>query len=156
KINEYGVFKDEQRIAGETEESVYDAIGLPWIAPELREDRGEVEAALAGTLPNLIELSDLRGDLHAHSKASDGHDTIREMAQAARAAGLEYVAITEHSQRLAEARGLDASQLDEQGAEIERVNRELDGITVLKGIEVDILEDGALDLPDSVLAGVDV
>src|SRR5262245_62226891 len=156
KMNEYGVFDGERRIAGETEESVYQAIGLPWIAPELREDRGEVEAALAGTLPQLIELSDLRGDLHAHSKASDGHDTIREMAKAARAARLEYVAITEHSRRLTVARGLDAICLAKQGAEIDRLNRELDGITVLKGIEVDILEDGALDLPDSVLAGLDV
>ena len=156
KMNEYGVFDGERRSAGETEESVYKAIGLPWIAPELREDRGEVEAALAGTLPQLIELSDLRGDLHAHSKASDGHDTIREMAKAARAASLEYVAITEHSQRLTVARGLDAIRLAKQGAEIGRLNRELDGIAVLKGIEVDILEDGALDLPDSVLAGLDV
>jgi len=156
KMNEYGVFDGDRRIAGETEESVYGAIGLPWIAPELREDRGEVEAALAGTLPQLIELSDLRGDLHAHSKASDGHNTIREMAKAAQAAGLEYVAITEHSRRLTVARGLDAIRLVKQGGEIDRLNRELDGITVLKGIEVDILEDGTLDLPDSVLARLDV
>jgi len=155
-MNEYGVFDGDRRIAGETEESVYEAVGLPWIAPELREDRGEVEAALAGTLPQLIELPDLRGDLHAHSKASDGHNTIREMAKAAQAAGLEYVAITEHSQRLTVARGLDAIRLVKQGAEIDRLNRELDGITVLKGIEVDILEDGTLDLPDSVLAHLDV
>jgi DNA polymerase (family 10) len=156
KINEYGVFKGDRRIAGETEESVYKAIGLPWIAPELREDRGEVEAALAGTLPRLIELSDLRGDLHAHSKASDGHNTIREMAQAAQGAGLEYVAITEHSRRLTVAHGLDPVRLAKQGAEIDRLNRELEGITVLKGIEVDILEDGTLDLPDSVLAHLDI
>ncbi len=156
KINEYGVFKADRCIAGETEESVYKAIGLPWIAPELREDRGEVEAALTRTLPKLIELSDLRGDLHAHSKASDGHNTIREMAQAAQAAGLEYVAITEHSRRLTVAHGLDPVRLAKQGAEIDRLNRELEGITVLKGIEVDILEDGTLDLPDSVLAGLDI
>jgi DNA polymerase (family 10) len=156
KINEYGVFKGDRRIAGETEESVYKAIGLPWIAPELREDRGEVEAAQAGTLPKLIELSDLKGDLHAHSKASDGHNTIREMAQAAQTAGLEYVAITEHSRRLTVAHGLDPVRLAKQGAEIDRLNRELEGITVLKGIEVDILDDGTLDLPDSVLAGLDI
>ncbi len=156
KINEYGVFKADRCIAGETEESVYKAIGLPWIAPELREDRGEVEAALTRTLPKLIELSDLRGDLHVHSKASDGHNTIREMAQAAQAAGLEYVAITEHSRRLTVAHGLDPVRLAKQGAEIDRLNRELEGITVLKGIEVDILEDGTLDLPDSVLAGLDI
>ena len=156
KINEYGVFKAERRIAGGTEESVYKAIGLPWIAPELREDRGEVEAALAGSLPRLVELSDLRGDLHAHSRASDGHNSIREMAQAAQAAGLEYVAITEHSRRLTVAHGLDPVRLTKQGAEIDRLNRELEGVTVLKGIEVDILDDGTLDLPDPVLARLDI
>jgi DNA polymerase (family X) len=156
KLNEYGVFRGDESIAGADEESVYKAIGLPWIPPELREDRGEVEAARAGKLPRLIELSDLKGDLHAHSKASDGHDTIREMAQAAQAAGLEYVAITEHSRRLTVAHGLDPVRLRKQGAEIERLNRELKGIAVLKGIEVDILEDGTLDLPDSALAELDI
>ena len=156
KINEYGVFRGQKRIAGETEESVYKTVGLPWIPPELREDRGEIEAARQGALPTLIELSDLKGDLHAHSKASDGHHTIEEMALAAKGRGLEYLAITEHSKRLAVARGLDPVRLAKQGDEIDRLNARLEGITVLKGIEVDILEDGTLDLPDSALAKLDV
>ncbi len=156
KINEYGVFRGDKRIAGETEESVYQAVGLPWIPPELREDRGEIEAARAGKLPKLVELSDLKGDLHAHSKASDGHDTIREMAAAAKARGLAYLAITEHSKRLTVAHGLDPVRLRKQIAEIKKLNAELAGITVMAGIEVDILEDGSLDLPDSVLAELDL
>ncbi len=156
KINEYGVFKGERRIAGNTEASVYKAVGLPWIPPELREDRGEVEAARANRLPRLIELKDLRGDLHAHSKASDGHNTIQEMAEAARSCGFQYLAITDHSKRLTVAHGLDAVRVSKQLAEIERLNAELSGIEVLTGIEVDILEDGSLDLPDAVLANLDV
>jgi len=156
KINEYGVFKGVKRIAGETEESVYAAIGLAWIPPELREDRGEVEAAAQSKLPHLVEMSDLRGDLHVHSKASDGHNTIEEMALAAKDRGLEYIAITEHSKRLTVARGLDAVRLTKQCGEIDRLNERLSGVTVLKGIEVDILEDGSMDLPDSVLAKLDI
>ena len=156
KINEYGVFKGERRVAGDTEESVFAAVGLPFIAPELREDRGEIEAARAGRLPQLITLADLRGDLHMHTKASDGRNTMREMALAAKAQGLSYIAITEHSRRLAVARGLDPQRLARQIDEIDSLNAELSGITVLKGIEVDILEDGALDLPDSVLQRLDV
>jgi len=156
KINEYGVFRGEERIAGETEESVFSAVDLPLIPPELREDRGEIEAARAKRLPQLIELADLKGDLHAHSKATDGHHTIREMAAAAKAAGLTYLAMTEHSRRLTVARGLDPVRLSRQIDEIDRLNSELKGFTVLKGIEVDILEDGALDLPDSVLSRLDL
>lgn len=156
KINEYGVFKGQARIAGETEESVYQAVGLPFIPPELREDRGEIEAARHGYLPRLIELSDLKGDLHAHSKASDGHDTLKEMAQAALQRSFEYLAITEHSSRLTIARGLDSVQLTKQIDEIDRLNEQLKGITLLKGIEVDILEDGSLDLPDWVLGKLDL
>jgi DNA polymerase (family 10) len=156
KVNEYGVFRGSRRVAGETEESVYRAVGLPYIPPELREDRGEIEAARAGHLPKLIELADLKGDLHAHSKASDGHDTIEEMAFAAKARGLNYLAITEHSRRLTVARGLDPARLRRQIDEIDALNAELDGITVLKGIEVDILEDGSLDLPDSILGRLDL
>jgi DNA polymerase (family 10) len=156
KINEYGVFRGERRVAGDTEESVFAAVGLPFIAPELREDRGEIEAAHAGRLPQLITLADLRGDLHMHTKASDGRNTIREMALAAKAQGLSYIAITEHSRRLAVARGLDPQRLARQIDEIDSLNAELSGITVLKGIEVDILEDGTLDLPDSVLQKLDV
>jgi DNA polymerase (family 10) len=146
------VFKGDERIAGETEESVYASVGLPWIAPELRENRGEIEAARAGKLPKLVEPSDLKGDLHAHTKATDGHNSLREMAKAAREWGLEYLAITEHSRRLTVAHGLDPARLRKQMAEIDRLNDELTGVTILKGIEVDILEDGRLDLPDEVLA----
>jgi DNA polymerase (family 10) len=156
KLNEYGVFKGEKRIAGETEESVFASVGLPWMSPELREDRGEIETARRGELPKLVELGDLRGDLHMHTKASDGRNTIREMALAAKAKGLEYIAVTEHSQRETQARGLDSARLAKQLDEIDRVNAELRGITILKGIEVDILEDGSLDLPDSVLAKLDL
>jgi DNA polymerase (family 10) len=156
KVNEYGVFLGEKRVAGETEESVYATLGLPYIPPELREDRGEIEAARAGRLPKLVELADLKGDLHAHSKASDGHNTIQEMALAARAHGLGYLAITEHSRRLTVAHGLDPARLSRQIDEIDVLNRDLSGITLLKGIEVDILEDGSLDLPDAILARLDV
>jgi DNA polymerase (family 10) len=156
KINEYGVFRGNKRIAGETEESVYAAVGLPYIPPELREDRGEIEAARAGELPRLVELDDLRGDLHVHTKASDGHGSIRDMALAASARGLRYLAITEHSRRLRLAHGLDPRRLELQIDEIDRLNAELTGIRVLKGIEVDILADGTLDLPDSALARLDL
>ena len=156
KVNEYGVWRGEKRIAGETEESVYAAVGLPTIEPELREDQGELEAARRGELPRLLELADLRGDLHAHTSATDGRNTAREMALAAKAAGLQYLAITDHSRRLAMARGLDPRRLEKQMAEIDALNIELRGITLLKGIEVDILEDGSLDLPHSVLAKLDL
>ena len=156
KINEYGVFRGKRRIAGDTEQSVYAAVGLPYIEPELREDQGELEAARRGGLPRLIELSDLRGDLHAHTKATDGHNTLREMALAARRRGLEYLAITEHSRRVTMAHGLDPQRLARQIDEIERLNAELSGVTLLSGIEVDILEDGRLDLPDTILSRLDV
>jgi len=156
KLNEYGMFKGDKRVAGETEESVYRAVDLPWIPPELRENRGEIEAARAGKLPRLVERKDLRGDLHAHTKATDGHNTLGEMAEAARAHGLDYIAITEHSRRLTVAHGLDVKRLRQQMEEIDRLNETLKGITVLKGIEVDILEDGSLDLPDDVLGELDI
>lgn len=156
KINEYGVFRGETRIAGETEESVFEAVGLPFIPPELREDRGEIEAARRSELPRLIVLEDLKGDLHLHTKASDGHNSVREMALAAKAVGLTYIAITEHSRRLTVARGLDPGGVLKQIDEIDRLNGKLAGITILKGIEVDILEDGSLDLPDSVLKRLDI
>ena len=156
KINEYGVWRGKRRVAGDTEQSVYAAVGLPYIEPELREDQGELEAARRGELPRLVELDDLRGDLHAHTKATDGRSTLREMALAARARGLEYLAVTEHSRRVTMAHGLDPARLARQIDEIERLNAELRDITVLAGIEVDILEDGALDLPDSILSRLDV
>ncbi len=156
KINEYGVFRGKARIAGDTEASVLAAVGLPWIPPELREDRGEIEAARHGALPTLVEAGDLRGDLHAHTRATDGHNSLREMAEAARTRGFEYLAITEHSRRLTMAHGLDPGRLLKQIDEIERLNQTLTGITLLKGIEVDILDDGALDLPDDALARLDL
>jgi DNA polymerase (family 10) len=154
KVNEYGVFHGRQRIGGENEQSVYAAVGLPYIPPELREDRGEIEAARRGRLPRLVELADLRGDLHSHSDWSDGRHSVREMAQAARARGLQYLAITDHSRRLAAAHGLDPVRLGRQIDEIERTR--VEGIALLKGIEVDILKDGTLDLPDSALGELDV
>ncbi len=156
KINEYGVFKGRRRVAGDTEASVFRAVGLPYIPPELRENRGEIEAARAGMLPRLVERADLRGDLHAHTRATDGHDTLKAMALAARARGLEYLAITEHSRRLTVARGLDPRRLLQQMEAIDALNENLKGITLLKGIEVDILEDGSLDLPDEVLGRLDL
>jgi len=156
KINEYGVYRGKTRIAGESEESVYRAVGLPYIPPELRENRGEIEMARRGPLPQLVELSDLRGDLHVHTKATDGHNTLREMALAAKSHGWEYIAITDHSRRITVARGLDPLRLVRQCVEIDALNEELEGITLLKGIEVDILEDGNLDLPDHVLAKLDL
>ncbi|MCL6554919.1 MAG: DNA polymerase/3'-5' exonuclease PolX [Burkholderiales bacterium] len=156
KINEYGVFRGERRIAGETEESVFAAVGLPWIPPELREDRGEIEAARAGRLPQLVELKALRGDLHVHSKASDGRHTLRELAEEAHRRGWQYLAITDHSPRLAVTHGLDAKRLMQQMEEIDRLNETLKGIRLLKGIEVDILEDGSLDLADSLLKELDL
>jgi DNA polymerase (family 10) len=156
KINEYGVFRDKIRIAGETEASVYAAIGLSYIPPELRENRGEIAIAKAGKLPQLVEQKDLRGDLHAHTKATDGHNTLREMALAGLSNGFEYLAITEHSRRLAFAHGLDTLRLAQQCDEIDQLNAELKGITLLKSIEVDILQDGSLDLPDSALAQLDL
>jgi DNA polymerase (family X) len=156
KINEYGVFRGKRRVAGETEADVYRTVGLPYIPPELRENRGEIEVAEAGRLPKLVELSDLRGDLHAHTKATDGRNTLDEMVQAARSRGFEYLALTEHSRRLTMAHGLDAKRLLHQGEMIDRINAAKPGIAILKGIEVDILEDGKLDLPDPVLAHLDL
>ena len=156
KLNEYGLYRGRRRIASNTEKSVYAALGLPFITPELRENFGEIEAAQARTLPALVTLSDLRGDLHAHTRESDGRDTLEVMALAARRRGFEYLAITEHSAHLSVARGLDAERLARQIDAIDALNRRLEGITLLKGIEVDILEDGRLDLPDTVLERLDL
>lgn len=156
RISEYGVFRGERRTAGRTEASVYRSVGLPWIEPELRENRGELEAAHAGKLPKLVTRADLRGDLHAHTSATDGHNSLEEMAHAAREAGLGYLAITEHSRRLTVAHGLDPKRLRRQMHDIDRLNETLEGITLLKGVEVDILEDGRLDLPDDVLGELDL
>lgn len=156
KINEYGVFKFEERVAGDTEAAVYQAIGLAWIPPELRENQGEIEAAQTGTLPQLIEPADIKGDLHAHTGWSDGGNTLAEMVQAARNYGLKYLAITDHSDRLKIAGGLEPSRLLAQIDEIDRLNQEFSDITLLKGIEVEILQDGKLDLSDDVLGRLDL
>ncbi|MFB6261473.1 MAG: DNA polymerase/3'-5' exonuclease PolX [Thiohalorhabdaceae bacterium] len=156
KINEYGVFEGDRRLAGETEAAVYATVGLDWIPPELRENRGEIEAAAAGELPRLVEQGDLRGDLHCHTRATDGGQTVGEMADAARQKGYDYLAITDHSRRVAMAHGLDAEGLRAQMAEIDRLNEELGDFTLLKGCEVDILEDGSLDMPDDALAELDL
>jgi len=152
KINEYGVFQGQQSIAGRSEEDVYAALGLPCFPPELREARQEFAWAAAGKLPELIELGHLRGDLHMHTTATDGLNSLEEMAQAARAKGLQYIAITDHSQRTAMAGGLDARRLRQQWQAIDRYNATEPGIRVLKGIECDILEAGGMDLPDDLLA----
>ncbi|MBN2869523.1 MAG: DNA polymerase/3'-5' exonuclease PolX [Campylobacterales bacterium] len=155
KINEYGVFRGDTRIAYESEAAIYQTLGMPYIVPELRENRGEIEAALAGRLPRLIEVSQIRGDLHAHTTYSDGINTIEEMALAARERGYEYLAITDHTHHLKIAHGLDEARILEQIETIDRLNGSLEGITLLKSAEVDILDDGTLDLPDSVLEKLD-
>ncbi len=154
-LNEYGLFRGRSTIAGKTEEQVYKALGLTWMPPELREDRGEVEAAQSGRLPNLLSRNELRGDLHTHSTYTDGRASIEEMARKAAEMGLEYFAVTDHSRRIAMAHGLDPKRLREQGRAIERIGGSLRGVKLLRGIEVDILEDGSLDLPDGVLAELD-
>lgn len=156
KVNEYGVFDGDSCVGGATEAEVFAALDLPWMPPEIREDRGEWTAAEAGDLPRLVTVDDIRGDLHAHTTYSDGLHSIREMAEAARERGYAYLAITDHSQRLTVAHGLDAERLRDQGAEIDRVRGEVDGLLLLKGIEVDILEDGSLDLDDDVLGELDL
>ena len=156
KINEYGVFRFEKQVAGRTEASVYRSVDLPYIPPELRENRGEIQAAGDNRLPELVERKDLKGDLHLHTLATDGRNSLLEMALAAKKHGLKYIAVTEHSDRLKVAGGLDPPRLMQQIDEIERLNDQLKGIRILKGLEVEILEDGTLDLPDAVLARLDL
>jgi DNA polymerase (family 10) len=156
KLNEYGLFDGERRIAGATEEEVYGKLDLAFVPPELREDRGEVALAKRKRLPKLVSLSDIRGDLHVHSEWSDGTVSIADMAAAARERGYAYIAITDHSQRVTIAHGLDPARLSRQIDEVDRLNDKLDGFVVLKGVEVDILVDGRLDLPDKILSRLDV
>jgi DNA polymerase (family 10) len=156
KINEYGVFKGDERKAGKTEEEVYAEVDLPFIVPELREGSGEIEAAEADRLPELVGEDDIRGDLHAHTSLTDGNATLEEMADAARQRGYEYLAITEHSQKVTMAKGLDAGRLAQRIEEIDRLNEGFKDFRLLKGIEVDILEDGSLDLPDDILSKLDL
>ena len=155
KINEYGVFKAKKNIASTTEKEVYAAVGLPYIEPELRENRGEIEAAFHNVLPKLITLQDIKGDLHMHTAKSDGSNTIEEMAKAAVSRGYEYIGITDHSRHLTIAHGLDVKDVMAQIKLIDRLNAQLKNLIILKSIEVDILEDGSLDLPDSILQELD-
>jgi len=155
KLNEYGVFRGSKRIAGKTEEEVYRAVGVPWIPPELREARGEIELALEGRLPHLLELKDLRGDLHMHTTATDGRASLEDMVEACRKRGYAYIAITDHSKRVTMAKGLDAQRLRQHWRAIDKLAAKTKGITVLKGVEMDILENGAMDLPDDVLKEAD-
>ncbi len=156
KLNEYGLFDGERRIAGATEEEIYKKLKLAPIPPELREDRSEIALAKKKWLPKLVSLSDIRGDLHVHSDWSDGTVPIAGMAAAAKRRGYAYMALTDHSQRVTIAHGLDAARLAKQIGEIDRLNDKLDGFVILKGIEVDILADGRLDLPDRILSRLDV
>jgi DNA polymerase (family 10) len=169
KINEYGVFRvprkkggpgrsagSGRRIGGADERDVFDAVGLPWIPPELRENRGEIAAAEKGALPILIQPEDIRGDLQMHSTWSDGKSSIREMAEACRKLGYEYLAITDHSRRVTVAGGMDEKRLEKQWKEIDRVRKQVEGIEILRSLEVDILKDGSLDLDDEHLSALDL
>src|SRR5712692_1587867 len=158
KLSEYGLFQsaDEAKVAGATEEGVYLKLGLKWIPPDLRENNGEIEAAAEDRLPRLVELRDIRGDLHAHTTATDGRNSIAELATAARAAGYQYLAITDHSKALAMANGLDEKRIVEQIAEIRRVAADFPELTIFTGCECDIRQDGAMDLDNEALAQLDL
>lgn len=155
KLNEYGVFRGEKLVAGTTEKDVYGAIGLDYIEPELRENRGEIEAAHEHKLPQLVELSDIKGDLHSHTTATDGLSTLEEMAAAAQAKGYSYLGISDHTKQVTIAHGLTAAETERRIKEITALNAKLKNFTILKSAEVDILEDGSLDLPDEVLKQLD-
>jgi DNA polymerase (family 10) len=158
KINEYGVFKGVagKKIGGKTEEDIYRALGLAWVPPELREDRGEIDLARENRLPDLVTLDDIKGDLHVHTKWSDGSHDLGTIIDAARKQGYSYIAITDHTKGLGVAHGLDAKRLAEQGREIDAANRRLSGFRVLKGTEIDIRADGRLDLPERALSSLDI
>ncbi len=155
KLNEYGLFAGKRRIAGKSEEEIFRKLGLAWIPPELREDRGEVEAAEKKRLPALVEEKDIRGDMHAHTDATDGRATVEEMVEAARRRGYRYLAITDHSQAVTVAHGLTAERLGRQADRVRELGARLKNFRLLAGIEVDILKDGRLDLPEKVLEGLD-
>jgi len=156
KISEYGVFRGEKRIAGFNEEEVYRALNLAFIPPELREDRGEIELALKNNLPRIVESNDIKGDLHVHSQYSDGSLSIEEIAASAKGLGYKYIAVCDHSQSVKYANGLSPERLRTQIDEIDRINRHLRGIKILKGTEVDILKDGRLDFSDEILKDLDI
>jgi len=155
-INEYGIYRGNEKLAGATEESIYETLGLPSFEPELREDRGEFEAAVGNNLPDLIKYGDIKGDIHTHSNWSDGKSSIEQMAEAAKKMGYEYIAITDHSPASRIANGLDIKRLNQKRKEIEKIREKVSGIKILIGSEVDILSDGSLDYPDDVLKELDV
>ncbi len=156
KMNEYGLFKGKKRIGGKTEKELYEKFGLQYIEPELRENRGEFDAAANNELPDLVKLKDIRGDLQSHTKATDGKYSLEEMATAAKEKGYDYFAITDHSKRVTVANGMDEKRLLKQLEEIDRLNEKIKGFRVLKSVEVDILKDGTLDLADEVLEKLDI
>ncbi|MFW5760006.1 MAG: DNA polymerase/3'-5' exonuclease PolX [Cyclobacteriaceae bacterium] len=156
KINEYGVYKGNKRVAGKTEKEIYEKLGLIFIEPELREDRGEIEAAKKDQLPDLITLDDIKGDLQTHTNATDGKYSLEEMVKAAEEMGYEYYAVTDHSKKVSMAKGLDEKRLASQIEEIDEINRKMKKIRILKAVEVDILEDGSLDLSDDILKELDL
>jgi DNA polymerase (family 10) len=156
KLNEYGLFKKDDRVAGKTEKAIYKKIGLPFIAPELRENRGEIGAAEKDKLPDLVSLDDIRGDFHVHTNETDGRYPLKDMVEAAQEKGYEYLGISDHSKRVSVANGMDEKRLRKQMEAIDELNSNLKKIRVLKSIEVDILKDGSLDLPDDVLKELDL
>lgn len=158
KINEYGIFReiDDKRLGGENEDDIYKMLDMPYIPPELREDSGEIEAAFAGKLPELITLADIKGDLHVHSKWSDGSHSLEELVDAAKQYGYSYIAITDHSKGLGIAGGLNEEQLLEQKKKIKAINKKLRGFRIIHGVEVDIRSDGALDISDDILKELDI
>jgi len=156
KISEYGVFRGEKKIAGTKEEEIYRTLNLTFIHPELREDRGEIELAAKNKLPRIVESTDIRGDLHVHSQYSDGSLSIEKIAESAKNLGYEYIAVCDHSQSVKYANGLSPERLRNQIDEIDSINRHLKGIKILKGTEVDILQDGRLDFPDEILKDLDI
>lgn len=156
KINEYGIYKGKKRMAGKTEKEMYEKLGLQYIEPELRENRGEIEAAKKDELPQLLKLKDIKGDLHTHTKATDGKNSLKEMAETAKENGYKYFAVTEHSKKVSMAGGLNEKDLEKQIREIDALNKKMKNFRIIKGIEVDILEDGTLDLSDDILKELDL
>ena len=156
KLSEYGLFKGNKSMAGRTEEEIYEKLGLPWIPPELRECQGEIEAAEQGMLPGLLQLKDIKGDLQMHTRASDGKATVAEMAEAARQRGYRYILVTDHSKSVTIANGLNEKRALEYLKEVRAARKKVTGIEIWAGMEVDILGDGSMDMPDEILKQLDI